>query len=189
MDSTPLSAHLHVSKFTGDAGRHVCPADPDPRRKPFALIPPLAPMCLAKKTQVFPICKNTHGDPQTLQNKHWHTSAKRPILTVQARSHVCSSLAKPLTAACRAVFMAPTPLRDTSSCAANANPRLATILWSNNHAFFNDAPFGLRRRGAPRALPGSRLVARGLPGHRHIEPIGGIGTCIRKRIAGMSGRR
>jgi predicted short-subunit dehydrogenase-like oxidoreductase (DUF2520 family) len=43
-------------------------------------------MCLAEKTQVFPIRKNTHGDPQTLQNKHWRTSAKRPTLTVQARN-------------------------------------------------------------------------------------------------------
>jgi len=46
----------------------------------------LAPICLAEKTQVFPVCKNTHGDPQTLQNKHWRSSAKRPTLTVQARN-------------------------------------------------------------------------------------------------------
>jgi hypothetical protein len=70
------SAHLHVGEFAGDAGRHVRPADPDPWRETFALIPPLTAMCLAEKTQVFPIRKNTHGDPQTLQNKHWRTSAK-----------------------------------------------------------------------------------------------------------------
>ena len=80
------SADLHIRELAGNAGWHISPADPDPRREPFALIPPLAPMRLAEKTQVFPIRKNTHGDPQTLQNKHWRTSAKGPTPTVQARN-------------------------------------------------------------------------------------------------------
>jgi hypothetical protein len=75
--------------------------------------------------------------------------------------------------------MAPTPLRDTSDtsfCAAIANRASQRILWSNNHAFFNDASFGLRRRRPSRALPGGRLVPRGLSSHRDSQPIGGIGT-------------
>jgi hypothetical protein len=181
------SAHLHVRELASDAGWHVCPADPDPRRQPLALIPPLAPMCLAEKTQVFPIRKNTHGDPQTLQNKHWHTSAKRPTLTVQARN---ASLLEPRKTRWRrnsTPFLwrnAVAPYfilrRDRETC-------IAAFLRSNNHAFFNDAPFGLRRRGASRTLSRGRLVARGLPGYRDIEPLGSFGTRIRRRIAGVSG--
>jgi len=96
------STHFHISEFACHAGWHISPADFDSRCEPFALIPPLTPIRLAEKTQVFPIRKNTHGDPQTLQNKHWHPSAIRPTLTVQARSQVCSSLAKPLATVCGA---------------------------------------------------------------------------------------
>src|SRR5471030_1502074 len=177
---SPRSAHLHVRELASDAGWHVCPADPDPGRQPLALIPPLAPMCLAEKTQVFPIRKNTHGDPQTLQNKHWHTSAKRPTLTVQARNASLLEPRKTLWRQNSTPFLwrnAVTPYfilrRDRETC-------IAAFLWSNNHAFFNDAPFGLRRRVASRTLSRSRLVARGLPGYRDIEPLGGIGTRIRR---------
>ncbi len=70
------STHLYVGEFASNAGRHVRATYLHPWRKTLALIPPLPAMCLAEKTQMFPIRKNTHGDPQTLQNKQWRTSAK-----------------------------------------------------------------------------------------------------------------
>ena len=66
---TNRSANLHVSKSARDIRRHIRAADPNSWREAFALVPPLTPMRLTEKTQMFSISKNIHGDPRTLRNK------------------------------------------------------------------------------------------------------------------------
>lgn len=69
----PPSPYLYVREFPRDAGRYIRTANAHSWRQPFALIPPLTPMRLTEKTKMFPISKNTHGDPRTLRNRHWQS--------------------------------------------------------------------------------------------------------------------
>jgi hypothetical protein len=86
-----LSAHLYIRKFARHARRHISAADPDARRQPLALVPPLTPMHATKEPQMFSIGKNTHVDSRTLQNKHWRERQSKFSGPRECRSNLARS--------------------------------------------------------------------------------------------------